>query len=178
MKKDLKRIIKYFSSSINIQNGRQQILNLVSNCGFLSWNRIYFPGCHCLIQFTNYIPALSLEKTMYGYLKREKKSVSWIKILKEIFCPQDMIGLLRSNLGIFLLQKFGVVWVYIDWGCNLAAHSSIHASFILRRGLTRFQLPKWFLSRRIIECRNSSDILQWGPGWQPPLRPPTSVGRS
>ena len=51
---------------------------------------------------------------MYGYLKREKKSVSWIKILKEIFCPQDMIGLLRSNLGIFLLQKFGVVWVYID----------------------------------------------------------------
>ena len=25
-----------------------------------------------------------------------------------------MIGLLRSNLGIFLLRKFGIVWVYID----------------------------------------------------------------
>ena len=33
---------------------------------------------------------------------------------KRFFCPQDMIGLLRSNLGIFLLRKFGVVWVYID----------------------------------------------------------------
>ena len=42
-------------------------------------------------------------------------------------------------------------------GCNLAAHSSIHASFILRRGLTRFQLPKGFLGLRIVECRNSSD---------------------
>ena len=33
---------------------------------------------------------------------------------KEIFCPQDTIGLLRSNLGILLLRKFGIVWVYID----------------------------------------------------------------
>ena len=46
----------------------------VRNCGFLSWKRIYFQGCHWSIQFTNYIPALSLEKTMYGYPKREKKS--------------------------------------------------------------------------------------------------------
>ena len=30
-------------------------------------------------------------------------------------------------------------------GCNLAAHSSIHALFILRRVLTRFQLPKILL---------------------------------
>ena len=61
------------------------------------------------------------------------------------------------------------VWCCMDlyWstrGCNLAAHSSIHASFILRRGLTRFQLPKGFLGLRIIEWRNSSDILEWGPG--------------
>ena len=35
---------------------------------------------------------------------------NWIKN----FRPQDMIGLLRSNLGIFLLRKFGDVWVYID----------------------------------------------------------------
>ena len=33
---------------------------------------------------------------------------------KRFFCPHDMIGLLQSNLGIFLLGKFGVVWVYID----------------------------------------------------------------
>jgi len=46
----------------------------VRYCGFLSWGRIYFQGCHWSIQFTNYIPALSLEKTMYGYPKREKKS--------------------------------------------------------------------------------------------------------
>ena len=31
-----------------------------------------------------------------------------------------------------------------------------------RRGLTRFQLPKGFLGLRIIDCRNSSDILEWG----------------
>jgi len=56
-----------------------------------------------------------------------------------------MIWLLRSNLRIFLLRKLCIVWVYLYWssrGCNLAAHSSIHASFILRRGLTRIQLPK------------------------------------
>ena len=46
---------------------------------------------------------------------------------------------------------------YSTRGCNLAAHSSIHASFILRRGLTRFQLPKILLRRENIECRNPSD---------------------
>ena len=63
-----------------------------------------------------------------------------------------------------------VSWVlsgFFNWstrGCNLAAHSSIHASFILRRGLTRFQLPKILLRPENIECRNLSDILEWGPG--------------
>ena len=77
-----------------------------------------------------------------------------------------MIGLLWSNLGIF---SFAKVWCCLDFywstsGCNLAEHSSIHASFILRRGLRRFQLPKGFLGLRIIECRDSSDILEWCPG--------------
>jgi len=83
-----------------------------------------------------------------------------------MLCPRDMIGLLRSNLGIFLLRNFGVVWVFIliYQECNLAAHSFAHASFIMRRGLTRFQRPKGFLGLRIAECRNSSDILEWGPG--------------
>jgi len=35
-------------------------------------------------------------------------------VLKKFVCPQDMIGLLRSNIGIDLLQNIGVVWVYID----------------------------------------------------------------
>ena len=37
-------------------------------------DRICFQGSHWSIQFTNYIPALALEKIMYGYPKREKKS--------------------------------------------------------------------------------------------------------
>ena len=73
-----------------------------------------------------------------------------------------MIGLLRSNLGIFLLRKFGVVWVYIDLPGVVFWQHIIHALFILSRGLTRFQLPKGFLGLRIIECRNSSDVLQTG----------------
>ena len=64
---------------------------LLRNCGFLSWDRIYFQGCNWSIQFTIYIfiyiyiPALSLEKTMYGYLKREKKSGLRTKI-KSFHC--------------------------------------------------------------------------------------------
>ena len=45
-------------------------------------------------------------------------------------------------------------------GCNLVAHSSVHAPFILRRGFTRFLLPKGFLGLRIVEFRNSSDVLK------------------
>ena len=63
--------------------------------------------------------------------------------------------------------SFAKVWCCpgLYWstrGCNLAVHSSIHASSILRKGLTRFQLPKCFLGLRIIECRNS-----WYTGMRP-----------
>ena len=83
--------------------------------------------------------------------------------LKRFFSPKDMSGC-YDQIRNFSIAK---VWCCMDlyWstrGCNLAAHSSIHASFILRRGMTRFQLPKGFLGLRIIECRNSSDILEWG----------------
>jgi len=37
-------------------------------------DKIHFQGCHWSIQFTNYIPALSLEKTMYGYSKSELRA--------------------------------------------------------------------------------------------------------
>ena len=43
--------------------------------------RIYFQGCHWSIQFSNYIPALSSEKTMNGYPKREKKCGLRIKYI-------------------------------------------------------------------------------------------------
>ena len=45
---------------------------IVRNCGFLSWERIFLKAV--IGQFTNFIPALSLEKAIYGYPKREKKS--------------------------------------------------------------------------------------------------------
>ena len=46
----------------------------VSVWGGTSLDRIYFQGCHWSLQFTNYFPALSLKKTMYGYPQKEKKS--------------------------------------------------------------------------------------------------------
>ena len=57
--------------------------------------------------------------------------------------------------------------IFLKRGCNLSTHSSVHASFVLRRGLTRFQLPWDCLGptpENSIECRNSSYILEWGPG--------------
>ena len=79
---------------------------------------------------------------LINYVTDDVLCPSW-KILKNrFFCHQDMIGLLRSNLGFFSAAKvwfcMGLYWS--TRGCNLAAHSSIHALFILRRGLTRFQL--------------------------------------
>ena len=89
-----------------------------------------------------------------------------IKIFKEIFLSpgHDRVVTIKSqNFSIAKVWcSLGLYWS--TKGCNLAAHSSIHASFILKRGLTRFQLPTGFLGPRIIECRNSSDILEWGPG--------------
>ena len=46
---------------------------------------------------------------------------------------------------------------WVTRGCNLTAHSPIHASFILRRGLTRSQLPKILLRLENVERRNPSD---------------------
>ena len=52
------------------------------------------------------------------------------------FCHQDIIGLLRSlNFSIAKVWYcLGLYWS--TRGCNLAAHSSMHASFIPRRWLT------------------------------------------
>ena len=72
----------------------------------------------------------------------------------------DWVVTIKSR-NFFSIAK---VWCCLGFYFYLAAHSSIHASFILRRGLTRFQLPKGFLGLRIIELRNSSDKLEWGPG--------------
>ena len=67
-------------------------------------------------------------------------------VLKRCFCPQDMIGLLRSNLGIVLFRKFPLVrprFIYSE-----------------KSWLIRIQLPKGFLGLRIVECKNSSDLLE------------------
>ena len=48
-----------------------------NNGGFLSWDRIYFQGCHWSIQFTNYIPALSLGENNVRISKEREKE--WIK---------------------------------------------------------------------------------------------------
>ena len=53
-------------------------------------------------------------KTLAAFNSNIKESIVLLIPLKEIFCPQDMIGLSRANLGIFLLRMFGVVCVYID----------------------------------------------------------------
>ena len=87
--------------------------------------------------------------------------------LKEIFLSpgHDRVVTIKSQ-NFFYCESL-VLSGFLYWstrGCNLAAHSSFHASFILRRGLTRFQLPKILLSPKNIECRNPSDILEWGPG--------------
>ena len=75
-----------------------------------------------------------------------------------------MIGLLRSNLGIFLLRKFGVAWIYIDLpGVVIWQH--IHPFMLHSYWEEGWQDSSCrFLGLRIIEWRNSSDILEWGPG--------------
>ena len=61
--------------------------------------RIYFQGCHWSIQFTNYIPALSSEKTMNGYPKREKKCGLRIKYIVGIKGYPFQSSQLRCNRG-------------------------------------------------------------------------------
>ena len=84
--------------------------------------------------------------------------------LNEIFfVPEghDQVVTIKSQNFFFCesLVLSGFILIY-HGGCNMAAHSSIHASFILKRGLTRFQLPEILLRPENIECRNPSDILE------------------
>ena len=75
----LKCIITYFSLPINLQNGRQQILYV----------------------FIFYIPALSLEKTMYGYPESEKKSGLRTKITVstvDIWIKQSRLKVIHSKV--------------------------------------------------------------------------------
>jgi len=68
----LKCIITYFSLPINLQNGRQQILYV----------------------FIFYIPALSLEKTMYGYPESEKR----VKKSSQLWLEKNFLFLLKLKL--------------------------------------------------------------------------------
>ena len=51
----------------------------------------------------------------YGNSHDPREGIWTVKVeqtfFKRCFCPQDLIGLLQSNLGIFPLLKFGVVGV-------------------------------------------------------------------
>ena len=56
--------------------------------------------------FRHFYKICYLGKSMILFLLNELLGKKYL-FLKEIFCPQDMIGLLRSNLGIFSIAK---VW--------------------------------------------------------------------
>ena len=115
----------------------------------------------------------SNQNRSFGSLKFEVNVVScnvgqiWFGICTIcIFVPITWSGCYDQISEFFYCESL-VLSGFLYWStrdCNLGAHSSIHASFILRRGLARFQLPKGFLGLRKVECLNSSDILEWGPG--------------
>ena len=89
----------------------------------------------------------------------DSRLIVYNNFLKEIFLSRGHDRVVKIKFFIAkVLCCPGLYWS--TRGCNLVLHSSIHASFILRRGLTRFQLPMGFLSLRIVELRNSSDILE------------------
>ena len=71
VKKNLKPIIEYLSSPINLQNDRQQILYLLEIADFSLGSNLFVKAVISQIQFTKYIPALSWEKAMYGYPERK-----------------------------------------------------------------------------------------------------------
>ena len=75
-------------------------------------------------------------------------------VLNKIFFKRDFLSpghdrvVTIKSRNFFYCERL-VLSGFLYWssrGCNLAAHSSIHASFILRRGLIRLQLPKLLLT--------------------------------
>ena len=72
-----------------------------------------------------------------------------------------MIGLLRSNLGIFSNAKFGVVWVYIDLPGVVIWQHNIHPRFIHpEKRVDKIPAAYGLLRPENIECRNSSDKME------------------
>ena len=67
-----KTCYQIFFSPVNLQNGRQQILYLLEIADFSHGIEFIFKAV--IGQYNLRIFLLSLEKTMYGYPKREKKS--------------------------------------------------------------------------------------------------------
>ena len=73
LQKNLKRIIKYLSSPINIQNGRQQILDLLEIADFSHGIEFIFKAVIGQYNLQTIFMHSHWRKVMYGYLKREKK---------------------------------------------------------------------------------------------------------
>ena len=70
------------------------------------------------------------------------KRSSSLSFLKEIFLAPGHDRVVTVKSRNFFYWESLVLSGFLYWstrGCNLAAHSFIHASFILRWGLTRFQ---------------------------------------
>ena len=130
-------------------------------CLFWTYRKLHCRNIYLAYPKQSYLHAGSTSKAlkvfkMSNYITKKIKAV-WIEI--------DRVVTIKSRIFFscenFVLSEF---FYWFTSGCILAAHSSIHASFILRRGLTRFQLPKFLLRPENIECRKPSDILEWGPG--------------
>ncbi len=89
---------------------------------------------------------------LFPWYRIQNTDIQRIFFQRDFFCPQNMIGLLWSNLGIFSIAKVWRVSGFLNWssrGCNLAAHLSIHASCYWKEGWQDSSCLRFFLGLRI-----------------------------
>ena len=84
--------------------------------------------------------------------------------LKIFFVPRTWSGCYDQIPEFFYCESLVLSGFILIYQGLLYGRTFIHSSIILRRRLTRFKLPKGFLGLKIVVSRNSSDILEWGPG--------------
>ena len=80
-------------------------------------------------------------KKVGKHVRYDKSLLLYQEFFKRFFSPgHDRVITIKSRNFSIVKVSCCMGWYWSTRGCNLQAHSSIHASFILRRGLTRFQL--------------------------------------
>ena len=84
--------------------------------------------------------------------------------LKIFFVPRTWSGCYDQIPEFFYCESLVLSGFILIYQGLLYGSTFIHPSIILRRRLTRFKLPKGFLGLKIVVSRNSSHILEWGPG--------------